>query len=47
MEYAPYVELGHHTSGGKLVEGKPFLRPAAENHTAEYRQVIENVMKNA
>jgi len=47
VEYAPYVELGHHTSGGTFVAGKPFLRPAAEGHTAEYKNVIESVMKNA
>jgi phage gpG-like protein len=47
VEYAPYVELGHRTSGGKHVAGKPFLRPAAENHTAEYRSIIEHAMKNA
>ena len=47
VEYAPYVELGHHTSGGKFVAGKPFLRPAAEGHTDEYRQIIQQVMRDA
>lgn len=47
VEYAPYVELGHHTSSGSFVAGKPFLRPAAEGHSAEYKQIIEQVMKNA
>ena len=47
VEYAPYVELGHHTSSGKHVDGKPFLRPAAEGHTAEYKDIIQRVMKNA
>ena len=47
VEYAPYVELGHHTSSGKHVDGKPFLRPAAEGHTAEYKQIIQQVMQNA
>lgn len=47
VEYAPYVELGHHTSSGKFVPGKPFLKPAAEGHTAEYKNIIETVMKNA
>ena len=47
VEYAPYVELGHHTSSGTHVAGKPFLRPAAEDHGAEYRKIIENCMKNA
>lgn len=47
VEYAPYVELGHHTKSGSFVPGKPYLRPAAENHTAEYKAIIQAVMKNA
>lgn len=50
VEYAPYVELGHHTAGGagvNYVSGKPFLRPAAEGHTTEYKNIIMSVMKNA
>lgn len=50
VEYAPHVELGHHTAGGggvNFVAGKAFLRPAAENHTAEYKKIIEQAMKNA
>lgn len=46
VEYAPFVELSHHTSAGTLVPGRPFLRPAAENHSGEYRRIIEQVMKN-
>lgn len=38
VEYAPYVELG--TS---KMSAKPFLRPAAENHVAEYQAVIKQV----
>lgn len=47
LSYAPYVELSHHARNGKLVPGKPFLRPAAEGHTAEYKAIIESVMSNA
>ena len=47
VEYAPYVELGHHTKSGTPVAGKPFLRPAAENHAGEYKRIMEQVMKNA
>ena len=47
VEYAPYVELGHRTSSGKHVAGKAFLRPAAENHTGEYKAILQNEMKNA
>lgn len=41
VEYAPFVELGHHTIGGKQVKAKPFLRPAAENHASEYRDIMQ------
>ena len=44
VEYAPFVELPHHSASGKLIPGKPFLRPAAENHTEEYKQIIQTVM---
>ena len=47
VEYAPYVELGHLTASGTKVAAQPFLRPAAENHTLEYRHIIESCMKNA
>lgn len=47
VEYAPFVELPHHSASGKLIPGKPFLRPAAENHTAEYKQIIQSVMSEA
>ena len=56
VKYAPYVELGHHQEVGRyvpaikkklkksFVAGKPFLRPAAENHSAEYIQIIKRIM---
>ena len=47
VEYAPFVELGHHTTGGNFVSGKPFLRPAAEGHSSEYKNIIDSIMKNA
>ena len=47
VEYAPPVELGHHTRSGKHVAAKPFLRPAVEDHRSEYRDIIKTVMKNA
>ena len=46
VEYAPYVELGHITASGSKVAAHPFLRPAAENHTGEYRRILDQVMKN-
>lgn len=57
--YAPYVELGHHQQPGRFVPkikkrlvrswvpGKPFLRPAFENHTQEIERVILNALQNA
>ena len=52
VEYAPYVELGHRQQPGRFVPkikkrlkrswvpGKPFLRPAFENHRAEIEKII-------
>lgn len=45
VEYAPHIELGHHTRGGTYVAGRAFLRPAAENHSAEYRAIIQREMQ--
>ena len=59
VNYAPYVELGHHQQVGRYVPaigkrlvrpwvpGKPFLRPAFENHTKEIEQVILDALQNA
>ena len=53
VKYAPYVELGHHQEPGRyvpaikkrlvasFVQGKPYLRPAVENHTKEYERIIQ------
>jgi HK97 gp10 family phage protein len=35
VEYAPHVELGT-----RRMAARPYLRPAAENHGEEYKQVI-------
>ena len=57
VEYAPYVELGHSQESGRyvpaigarlvqsFVPGKPFLRPAAEDHGNEYKSIMERVLK--
>ena len=42
VEYAPYVELGTVKQ-----TPQPYLRPAAENHSAEYKNIIQSVMNNA
>lgn len=42
VEYAPYVELG--ARGG---DGKHMLQRAATEHTAEYKKLMEDSMKNA
>lgn len=57
VEYAPYVEIGHHQTPGRYVPaigkrlvasyvpGKPYLAPAIENHVSEYKEVFENELK--
>ena len=57
VEYAPYVELGHHQTPGRYVPAikkrlkaswvnpKPFLRPAIENNRDEYAKIIANELK--
>ena len=44
VKYAPWVENGHHKTGKRreFVSGKPFIRPAAEDHAEEYREVWQN-----
>lgn len=44
VEYAPYVELGHHTPSGSFVKPHAFLRPAAEGHQAEYKAIIKAIV---
>lgn len=41
VEYGPYVELGT----VKMPGGKPFIRPAIENHMSEYKQIAINELK--
>lgn len=53
VEYAPFVEFGHHQEVGRFVPalgkrlvasyvpGKPYLAPALENHVTEYKEVFE------
>lgn len=42
VEYAAYIEYGHHS-----YPPVHFLKNAAANHTDEYRQIIEDSLKNA
>lgn len=42
VEYAPYVEMG--TSRTKA---QPFLKPAATEHSDEYKKIIETELRNA
>lgn len=39
VSYAPYVELGTTRQ-----RARPFIRPAAEGHTAEYLSILKQVM---
>lgn len=41
VEYAAFVELG--TS---KMAPRPYLRPAAENHSAEYKSIVESALKS-
>lgn len=42
VEYAPYIELG-----AKGVQGLHFLQRAATEHSAEYKKLLEDSIKNA
>ena len=42
VEYAPYVELG--TS---KMKPRPYLKPAATEHTAKYEQIVKQCLENA
>lgn len=42
VEYAEHVEMGTYKQAAQ-----PFLRPAAANHTEEYRGLIKESLKNA
>lgn len=42
VEYAPHVELGT-----RHQQAQPFLRPAAQNHSNQYRNVLKKRMENA
>ena len=41
VEYAPYVEMGHHTPSGKFVAPQPYLKPALTDHKDEYINIIK------
>lgn len=39
--YAAYVELGT-----VKMKARPYIRPAAENHTSQYKAIVEKHLKN-
>lgn len=45
--YAPYVEYGYTTRGGKKKAPKRFLRNALKNHMSEYEGILRNEIKKA
>ena len=46
VEYAPYVEMGHIQAGsGKHVPAQPYIKPAIVDHLDEYKQILENTLK--
>lgn len=58
VKYAPYVEFGHLQEVGRyvpaigkrlvkpMVDAKPYLRPAVNDHIAEYKRMAEMYLKN-
>lgn len=42
VEYAPYVELGT-----VKMKARPYLKPAATDHSAEYKAIAEDLFRNA
>lgn len=57
VEYAPFVEFGHHQEVGRFVPeigkrlvrefvpAQPYLKPAIENHLDEYKHILESELK--
>ena len=57
VEYAPFIEFGHHQEVGRyvpaigarlvreFVPGTPFLKPAIMNHLDEYKNILETELK--
>ena len=45
VEYAPYVEFGHHLPSGGVVAGQHFLERAIVGHKSEYKKLIETALK--
>jgi HK97 gp10 family phage protein len=41
VEYGPYVELGTHKQAAQ-----PFLRPAAEGHSSEYKAIMQQIISS-
>lgn len=41
VEYAPFVE-----AGTSRMKARPFLRPAVEDFRDEYKEILENNLKN-
>ena len=43
VEYAPYVEMGHHTRSGSFVAAQPFLYPAFEKNAQVLKEKLESL----
>lgn len=41
VEYAPYIE-----AGTSRMKARPYLRPAVEDFKDEYKEILENNLKN-
>lgn len=58
VEYAEYVEYGHHQQPGRyvpaigkrlvasFVQGKPYLKPAVEGHISEYNNIFKTELSS-
>lgn len=42
VEYATYVEMGT-----QRTKAQPYIRPAAEDHVSEYKEIAEYYLKNS
>lgn len=41
VEYAPYVEMGT-----VFMDPRPYLKPAATEHSSEYKAIVKHYMQN-
>lgn len=47
VNYAPFQELGHHTTKGTWIEPQEFIGPSIEGHRTEYQNILKAEVENA